>query len=215
MVDSRVLIPRPETEYVVEVALEEAERLGLRRVRRRLSLVDPAPKISIADIGTGSGAIACALEAELPDVEVWATDASADSLAVAAANVSGCAATRVRLADPGPWFEPLPAELRGALRLIVSNPPYVAEHEVPSLPDEVVDHEPREALVAGPTGTEALELLLDTAREWLAPGGSLVCELAPHQATIMRDHADGLGYKETFIRNDLTGRPRVLVARTG
>ena len=78
MVDRRVLIPRPETEQVVEVALEEAERRGLRRVRRRhLSLAgDAEPSAVVADLGTGSGAIALALEAELPDVVVWATDAS-------------------------------------------------------------------------------------------------------------------------------------------
>ena len=148
-VDHRVLIPRPETEYVVEVALEEAERSGLRRSRRAVALVEPEAPAAVADIGTGSGAIALALEAELADVEVWATDVSEDALAVARANVAGCAATRVRIAAAGVWFEPLPERLRGSLRLIVSNPPYVAEHEVAELPQEVAGHEPRGALVAG------------------------------------------------------------------
>ena len=214
-VDRRVLIPRPETEYVVEVALDEAARSGLRRSRRRLSLVDARPPASAVDIGTGSGAIAIALAAELPDVEVWATDVSDDALAVARANVAGCAATRVRLAPAGAWFDPLPAELRGTLRLVVSNPPYIAESEVPDLPGEVADFEPRAALVSGPTGREALDYLLAHAREWLVAGSSLVCELAPHQAGVMVERALELEYADAFVRTDLAGRPRVLVARAG
>jgi release factor glutamine methyltransferase len=212
-VDRRVLIPRPETEYVVEVALEEATRSGLQRSRRRVGLVEPLPHSAVADIGTGSGAIALAIAAELPQVEVWATDVSADALAVARANVSGCAATRVRIADPGEWFDPLPAQLRGSLRLVVSNPPYVAERELAGLPEEVAAHEPRLALVSGPSGTEAIETLLRRAPDWLAPGASFVCEIAPHQADAMSEHARALGYREVVVRDDLTGRPRVLVAR--
>ena len=215
MVDGRVLIPRPETEIVAEVALEEAERTGLRRARRRLVLVEPAPTAVVADLGTGSGAIALALEAELPEVEVWATDISEDALAVARANVTGCAATRVRIAPAGSWFDPLPEWLRGELHLVVSNPPYVAEHEVASLPDDVRSYEPRAALVAGRKGTEAIEALLEQATVWLAERAALVLEIAPHQADEMMARAEVLGYTEVFVRDDLTGRPRVLVARTG
>jgi release factor glutamine methyltransferase len=215
LVDRRVLIPRPETEQVVEVALEEAVRSGLRRNRRRLSIVEDRSSAAVADLGTGSGAIAIALAAELPEVEVWATDVSADALDVARANVAGCAATRVRVVGPGSWFDPLPPELRGKLRMVVSNPPYVAEHELSALPPEVARHEPRGALVSGPLGTEAVETLLDEARAWLAPAGALVCELAPHQADAMADRARVLGYREVVVRDDLAGRPRVLVARTG
>lgn len=216
-VDPRVLIPRPETEYVVEVALEEAARTGLRRSRRRLSLVDTGAAAAAAavDLGTGSGAIAIALAAELPDVEVWATDVSEDALAVARANVSGCAATRVRITEAGEWFDPLPEHLRGALRLIVSNPPYIAEHELADLPDEVAAYEPRRALVSGPSGTEAIEHLLAVAPEWLAAASTLVCEIAPHQADAMSAHARTLGYCDVMVRDDLAGRARVLVARTG
>jgi release factor glutamine methyltransferase len=215
LVDARVLIPRPETEFVVEVALEEAERLGLRRTRRRLALVTTEPNAFVADLGTGSGAIALALAAELPDTEVWATDASDDALAVAHANVAGCAAPRVRLAPAGLWFDALPLALRGRLRLIVSNPPYIAAHEVSSLPAEVADHEPVRALVAGEAGTEALDILVRGAPAWLMPGASLVLELAPHQAAQMADRALAVGYRDAFVRDDLTGRPRALVARTG
>lgn len=214
MVDRRVLIPRPETEQVVEVALEEAVRRGLRRVRRHLTLVDVEASVAVADLGTGSGAIALALDAELPDVTVWATDANPDALDVARANVAGCAATRVRIAH-GSWFEALPETLRGHLELVVSNPPYVAEHEVSSLPEEVLGFEPRDALVAGPTGYEALEHLLARARDWLVPDGVLVCELAPHQADAMRERAQRHGYVDVAVRMDLAGRQRVLVARAG
>ena len=215
MVDRRVLIPRPETEQVVEIALEEAQRRGMRRVRRRhLTLVDAEPESAVADIGTGSGAIALALDAELPDVLVWATDVSPDALDVARANIAGCAATRVRTLE-GSWFDALPDALRGRLELVVSNPPYVAEGEVAALPGEVADYEPRDALVSGPTGREALEYLLVHAHEWLVPDGVLVCELAPHQADAMIERTRDLAYADAFVRTDLAGRPRVLVARRG
>lgn len=215
MVDRRVLIPRPETEQVVEIALEEAQLRGLRRVRRRhLALVETDPTALVADIGTGSGAIALALEAELPDVVVWATDVSAEALDVTRANIAGCAATRVRIAA-GSWFDALPDELQGKFEVIVSNPPYVAEEEVGDLPEEVAAFEPRAALVSGPTGCEALEHLLAHAGGWLVPGGALVCELAPHQSDAMVAHAFSLDYADAFVRPDLSGRPRVLVARTG
>ena len=210
-VDSRALIPRPETEWVVEVALEEAERLGLARAKRRPALDRPT-RAYVADLGTGSGAIALALEHELPETEVWATDASEDALALARANVSGCAATRVRLAE-GSWFDALPPELRGRFTMIVSNPPYVAAPELDDLPPEVARYEPHGALVSGPSGLEALEHLLVHAPEWLTDAGVLVCEIAPHQAEAVCALASG--YAEVFVRDDLTGRPRVLVARVG
>jgi release factor glutamine methyltransferase len=214
MVDSRVLIPRPETEVVVEVALEEAVHAGLRRSRRRLALVEPAPSEVVVDLGTGSGAIALALEAELPDVEVWATDASGDALAVARANIAGCAAARVRLGE-GSWFDALPDLQRGNVRLAVANPPYISETEFDALPEEVAKYEPRRALVAGPAGTEDLEFVIDEARRWLAPRSALVCEMAPHQTVAMMELALSLGYSEAFVREDLAGQARVLVARTG
>lgn len=214
VVNHRVLIPRPETEVVAEVALAEAERAGAQR-----GAPDPRgavqPTIAVADLGTGSGALALVLAAELSEAEVWATDQSPDALAVAGANVAavGLAATRVRLAQ-GVWYEALPEALRGRLRVIVSNPPYVAEAEFDALPPEVRDHEPRAALVAGPRGTEALELLIDGAPAWLEPGGALVLELAPHQADGMLARARGqAGFIHVEARPDLAGRARVLVAR--
>jgi release factor glutamine methyltransferase len=210
LVDPRVLIPRPETEWVVEVALEEAVRVGLRRGGR--AAIDAQTTAEVADLGTGSGAIALALAAELPEVMVWATDANPDALAVAAANVAGCAATRVRLAE-GSWFAALPGTLRGRLALVVANPPYVASTEIESLPAEVARFEPRDALVSGPTGLEAIEELVRAAPEWLAPGAALVIEIAPHQADAASALASAAGFDTVAVRDDLTGRPRVLVAR--
>jgi release factor glutamine methyltransferase len=215
MVDRRVLIPRPETEWVAQVALEEAERLGVPRHRgARRPMAARAVRHVAADLGTGSGALALALERELPDTEVWATDVSEDALHVARANAAGCGATRVRFAK-GSWFDALPAVVKERLTIVVSNPPYVAEHEVAALPPEVARHEPYGALVAGPTGTEALAEIVAAAPGWLAAAGVLVCEIAPHQAdTVVRLSKDS-GFAEVFVRDDLAGRPRVLVARRG
>ena len=212
LVDERVLIPRPETEWVVEIALEEAVRFGLRRGGR--AAVDAHTDAVVADLGTGSGAIALALAAELPDALVWASDASADALAVARANVAGCAATRVLLAE-GSWFAALPETLRGSLALVVANPPYVAESEIASLPAEVARYEPREALVSGPTGLEAIEAIVRAAPEWLAPDASLVVEIAPHQSEAAVALAHAAGLRVAAVRDDLTARPRALVARNG
>jgi release factor glutamine methyltransferase len=212
MVDHRVLIPRPETEWVVEVALEEAARFGLRRGARRVLAAEATAVV--ADLGTGSGAIALALESELADAEVWATDASADALTVAAANVAGCGATRVRLAE-GSWFGALPGALAGTLALVVANPPYVASAELEGLAPEVARHEPHDALVSGPTGLEAIEELLGSAPAWLAPGAAIVLEIAPHQADAAAGAARRAGLAEVRVLDDFTFRPRVLVARRG
>ena len=197
MVDRRVLIPRPETEVVTGHALAEVDRRGGRGL--------------VVDLGTGSGAIGLAVAAEREHVEVWLTDASPDALAVARANLAGLgrAGARVTVAE-GQWFDALPADARGGIDVVVSNPPYLADHE--DLPDAVADWEPAEALVAGPEGTEDLVHLIDTAREWLAPGGALVLELAPWQAAPMADRA-AAAYSEVRVEADLAGLERVLIAR--
>jgi release factor glutamine methyltransferase len=202
MVDRRVLIPRPETEQVVEVALRELLRLGSRP--------------SVVDLGTGSGAIALALATEVADAHVWATERSPAALAVARANLAGIgslAASRVRLAE-GSWFDPLPSDLRGEFQLIVSNPPYVADGE--QLPDDVAAWEPAGALYAGPTGIEAIREIIARAPGWLAHPGALVLELAPHQAGEALALALGANvFDEVEVRPDLAGRDRALVARVG
>jgi release factor glutamine methyltransferase len=211
LVDRRVLIPRPETETVVQHAIAEVERLG-ERVGKADPWAGAITHYAVADLGTGSGAIALALAAALPDAEVWATDASDDALAVAQANLAGAGTTaaRVRLA-PGSWFGALPDTLRGGLLAIVSNPPYVAADE--ELPPVVREWEPTGALVAGPTGMEALELLIAEAPGWLDPAGTLVLELAPHQGEAAAGLARDAGFAEVLLRHDMTGRVRTLIAR--
>ena len=198
-VDNRVLIPRPETEALTQMALEEC-----RRLEARLAV----------DLGTGSGAIALALAVEWTGIEVWATDISPDALAVAGANVAGMGriGAAVRLAE-GSWYEALPAELAGAVDVIVSNPPYVAEFEVEDLPDEVRAWEPLGALVSGPTGLEAIERIVAEAPLWLAHPGSLLVEIAPHQAAEAEAMARAAGFGSAAVWPDLTGRDRILLAR--
>jgi release factor glutamine methyltransferase len=211
LVDRRVLIPRPETESVVQHAIGEVERLG-ERVGKADPWAGALTHYTVADLGTGSGAIALALAAALPDAEVWATDANEDALTVARANIAGAGtnAARVRVAG-GSWFDALPEGLRGSLLLVVANPPYVAAHE--ELPRVVRDWEPADALVAGPTGLEALAHLVDVAPTWLDPAGTLVLELAPHQGDAVAERARAVGFAEVQLRRDLTGRIRALVAR--
>ena len=211
LVDRRVLIPRPETEVVVDVVLAELRRLEQERSERH-EVIHHHPVV--VDLGTGSGAIALSVASEAPATHVWATDRSRQALAVARANLAGVgrAATRVKLAE-GSWFAALPPILRGQIDVVVSNPPYVGEHEVPDLPPEVARWEPREALVAGPTGLEQVEAIVGEARRWLCRPGTVVLEIAPGQARDAVALAYGEGYVEAEVRADLAGRLRALVAR--
>ena len=200
MVDRRVLIPRPETEVVVEVALAELDRLGGRD-----------RPTTVVDLGTGSGAIALSVASERVRSTVWASDVSPDAVAVARANLAGLgrAAARVRVVE-GSWFEALPAELRGRVDLVVSNPPYVAT--TASLGSEVADFEPTAALLAGPDGTDDLRTIIAGAGAWLSADGVVVCELSPEQAESMRAFASER-FAEVEVHPDLAGRDRALVAR--
>jgi release factor glutamine methyltransferase len=207
VLDPRVLIPRPETEQVVEVALAEARRVGER-----------APLV--VDAGTGSGAIALVVATELPGSTVWATDDSPDALAVAAQNLERVRRDHPRVAvtlAEGNWLEPLPASLQGRVQMVVANPPYVSEDEWRDL-DAEVRREPRRALVAGPAsdgtpGLAAVEEVLAQARDRLPRLGAVVVELAPHQADAAARLARGMGYGAARVESDLAGRPRALVAR--
>jgi release factor glutamine methyltransferase len=195
-VDHRALIPRPETEQLWELA---AALLG-----------EAGPGTPLVDVGTGSGALALALKHAFPAAPVYGTDTSAAALALAREN-GEAAGLEVTFLE-GDLLEPLPAALRGRVELIVSNPPYVSSTEWDVLPDEIRLHEPRQALVAGPEGTEVLARLAAEAYWWLGVGGWLVCEIGETQA----EAALGLfGAYERQVRLDLAGRPRFLVARKG
>lgn len=199
-IDAGVLIPRPETEELVDVAIVELGRIGLDR-----------PPV-VVDLGTGSGAIALAFATEVRTAEVYGVERSAPALSVARANLAGLgrAATRVRLLE-GSWYDALSPALHSRVDLIVSNPPYIADDE--ELPDDVALWEPAEALRAGPTGLEQIETILLGAPKWLARPGLVVLELAPHQAGEARSMATDAGFDSVEVRPDLSGRDRVLVAR--
>jgi release factor glutamine methyltransferase len=207
MVDGRVLIPRPETEVVVEVAIAE-----LDRIRATRPMDSP---LVVADLGTGSGAIALAIASERAGVEVWGTDASAAALDVARANLAGVgghAAPRVRLVE-GSWWDALPGDRMGRFDLVVSNPPYVTTAEMAELDPVVADWEPHSALEAGHDGLEHVAVILSGATRWLAPGGVVVVEIAPHQAERALDLARRAGLVRTELAPDLAGRDRMVIAR--
>ena len=194
-VDERVLIPRPETEVVAGVAIELARAM-------------PRP-ITVADLGTGSGAIGLAMADELPvvGVTVWLTDASAAALQVASANLAGLGrrAANVRIAE-GRWFDALPAGT--LLDVAVANPPYIASGST-LVDDSVRDWEPHAALFAGPDGLDDIRVLAADAARWVRPGGWLVLEIGADQGAAVADLLRAGGYDHVAIRPDLTGRDRV------
>jgi release factor glutamine methyltransferase len=187
-VDASVLIPRRDTETLVEVALRFARE---RRVAR------------IADLCTGSGAVAIALAKECPDAEVIATDVSADALAVARANVAQHAAGRVTLLEGD-----LTAPLGGTFDVIVSNPPYVTKAEMARLAPDV-RREPALALDGGADGLEVIRRLVGQARAFLSPGGLLAIEHGWEQGTAVRALFETAGLGAVATVNDLAGRERV------
>lgn len=200
-VDARVLIPRPETEGVAELALTEIKRAAAEG-REPLA----------ADLGTGSGCIGLSLAAEHKTVQVICTDRSAGAVAAARANAAGLGrpATRIEIRQ-GSWFDALPAERQGEFDVIISNPPYVADHE--QLPAVVAEWEPTGALFAGPTGLEDAQVLIAGAQAWLRSGGALVLELGETQLSAAADLARSVGFADVTIHRDLADRDRALVAR--
>jgi release factor glutamine methyltransferase len=193
-VDRRVLIPRPETELLVEVALELAPR-------------------RVLDVGTGSGAIALAIADELPPARVDATDPSAAAIKVARANIERLGlGDRVRCGE-GTMPEGYAADGPALYDLVVANLPYVSESEWAELAPEIREFEPREALVAGPTGLEAIGELLGGLEQLSERPGALALEVGEGQAPEVIELVSGAGFDEVKARPDLAGVDRVVVGR--
>lgn len=202
-VNPSVLIPRPETEHVVEVALA---RIGDSR----------SDALTIADVGTGSGCLVVALASELPNAQFLATDTSRAALEVARRNaerhglaqrIEFCRANFLRtyVSDARP--------VKRCFDLIVSNPPYISLDEAASLPREVREHEPHEALFAGPEGTEAYPRLIEQAAALLRSGGWLVLELGHQSAAPVAPLLQKAVWLDVAMEQDLAGINRVLSAR--
>jgi release factor glutamine methyltransferase len=218
IVSPAVLIPRSETEHLVEAVLELVSSVKSKQSRDQKPRPGaPAPHglsdphgLRIVDVGTGSGAIALALATELPRAEIHAIDISPEALEVARANAARLELglrIEFHLADLLVGFPP------ASFDFVISNPPYVGEAEEDSVQLEVRKFEPRSAVFAGPTGVEVIERLVPQARAALRPGGWLVFEIS---GTIA-DRVRGLlsGWDAVEVRNDLQGIARVAIARAG
>jgi release factor glutamine methyltransferase len=200
IVSPAVLIPRPETEHVIETVLQLANENNGGRA--------PGIPIHIIDVGTGSGCIALALAKEFPYAEIHATDISSSALEVAHANAARHqfeSRVRFRQTDLLHGIDP------GSFDFVVSNPPYVGESEADEVQLEVRKFEPRNAVFAGPTGLEVIERLIPQARATLRPGGWLVIEIS-------RSIVEGVKrlfgeWQQVQITNDLQGIPRVAFAQ--
>jgi release factor glutamine methyltransferase len=200
-----VLIPRPETEHVIEVALD---RLALRELRAGRKQTLTGEGLNIIDVGTGSGCLAIALAKELSGVRVLATDISDAALAVARRN-----ATRHGVADRMIFLQMnLLAPLASKYELIVSNPPYVGRNEKETLAREVRDHEPELALYGGEEGYEIYAGLIAQAAQNLNSGGILVLELGHNSLSAVQPLLDAPAWTNVGVTNDLAGIPRVIAA---
>ena len=217
-----VLIPRPETEHVIEVALD---RLAIREIRAGRKQTFSGEGLHITDVGTGSGCIAIALAKELPGATIYATDISSAALAVACRN-----AARHSVSDRMHFLESnlldaLSVVEAGAthdsqvtrhqllfLDLIVSNPPYIGRREGGTLMREVRDHEPEIALYGGEEGYELYAELIAQVAAKLKPGGILVLELGHNSLPAVQPLLDVLLWTNVGATNDLAGIPRVIAA---
>jgi release factor glutamine methyltransferase len=195
-----VFIPRPETEVLVDEALASLPTAG-----------DGIAPV-VVDLCTGSGAVGLSIAHERPDARVYATEIVPGAAEVARANAERCGvADRVTVLD-GDLFSPLPAELRGAVDLVVANPPYVPTGDLPALPAEVGEFEPHVALDGGPDGLDVARRIAAEALAWLRPGGTLALELDEGRVAAAVEEL-AVEYAEVRAVSDLTGRSRVVVAR--
>lgn len=191
-VDRRALIPRPETERLVELVIERAK---------------PPPEAAL-DLGTGTGAIALALAAAWPQARITAVDVSAEALLLAAENAAALKlAERVTFLRSD-WFGELPPQAR--FGWIVANPPYLSEAETAAAALEVREHEPATALTAADNGLAALRTIIRNGRVFLAPGGVMALETGPAQHDTLTADAKSAGWQTVQSEKDLAGRPRYL-----
>lgn len=203
MVDERVLIPRPETEQVVQIALDLARKIESNGALR------------VVDLGTGSGVIGLSMAFELgaDAAHVWLTDASVDALDVARANMVGIgrAAANVRVAH-GSWWNALPQDLAGRIDIAICNPPYIAQDSSEVAPD-VHMYEPHSALYAHDNGLADLRTVIEGAATWLKNSGWLVLEIGYQQGADVLAMMTASGLVGAEIKQDLSGRDRIAVGQ--
>ncbi|MHB1017449.1 MAG: peptide chain release factor N(5)-glutamine methyltransferase [Coriobacteriia bacterium] len=198
-VEPGVFIPRPETEVLVDVALEHLS-----------DIEEPV----VVDLCTGSGCVAVSIASEHPTARVWAVDLSEAAIATTVRTAGNAkVAERVHTLH-GDLFDPLPSELSGTVDLIVSNPPYIPSADLPELPAEVLGFEPHLALDGGPDGLDVFRRIAEAADAWLAPGGGLALELDSRcvaaAAAELQERFTGV-----TVRRDLADRERIVYARKG
>ncbi len=203
MVDERVLIPRPETEQVVQVALDIARKTSSDQALR------------VVDLGTGSGVIGLSMAFELgaDAAHIWLTDASVDALDVARANMVGIgrAAANVRVAH-GSWWNALPQDIAGLIDIAICNPPYIAHADSEVAPD-VHMYEPHAALYAHDNGLADLRTVIEGASTWLKKSGWLVLEIGYQQGADVLAMMSASGFVGSEIKQDLSGRDRIAVGQ--
>lgn len=198
-VEPGVFIPRPETEVLVDVALEHLSGVS-----------DPV----VVDLCTGSGCVAVSIASEHPTARVWAVDLSEAAVATTVRTAGNAkVAERVHTLH-GDLFDPLPSELSGTVDVIVSNPPYIPSADLPDLPAEVLGFEPHLALDGGADGLDVFRRIAEAADAWLAPGGGLAVELDSRCTSVaaaeLRER-----FTAVTVRRDLAGRERIVYARKG
>jgi release factor glutamine methyltransferase len=203
MVDKRVLIPRPETEQVVQVALDIARKTSSDQALR------------VVDLGTGSGVIGLSMAFELgaEAAHVWLTDASVDALDVARANMVGIgrAGANVRVVH-GSWWNALPQDIAGQIDIAICNPPYIAQGDSEVAPD-VHLYEPHSALYASDNGLSDLRTVVEGASSWLKKSGWLVLEIGYQQGAEVLAMMSASGFVGAEIKQDLSGRDRIAVGQ--
>lgn len=198
-VEPGVFIPRPETEVLVDVALEHIGTLD---------------RPVVVDLCTGSGCVAVAVASEHPGARVWATDINERAIATAGRNsLHANVEDRVQVLY-GDLFDPLPHELAGTVDLIVSNPPYIPSQDLPDLPAEVLGFEPHTALDGGADGLDVFRRIADASATWLASGGTLAVELDSGRVSEAARVLEGR-FEGVTVRRDLAGRERIVYAQKG